>query len=142
MLIELLINGYELKVKEKCEKLKEEILSKANSVTANRIMAPQTLFINSILTMLKDWFQLTAPMRHIQREKGMTDNDAGRLFHDVREMAVEIQNKHNMTNECASVINVLSELFKDLPGAKELLDADKATIRKIEMARMAAQRYT
>jgi len=138
-LSEVLVSAYELKIHEQAERMQDEIVSDCKSALNQGAEYQRKTYVNKVLRNLKEWHKITAPVRRVNAQKGLAGDDARKIFHEVREMAVNLQNKFNMTDDCFSLTRELHTTFSDVPGAREMLDKDLDALNKIRQ-QMAALR--
>ena len=136
-LLESLVGIYELNNAEKMASLQKDILAYAG-VTVSRA----TLFncqdtVRKIENLLNQWANVSAPVRRLQQSKGISGDESRKLFHDVREFAVKIQNELFMMNECYTLLRLLKSVFWNLPDAIVTVEKDISTLDQLKIRALA-----
>lgn len=142
-LIEIMMSIHELKISDQRQNLMDEMIRLSSGLSALPSDAQRQQSVNTLLSKLNAWHNLTQPIRALQTEKGLVGDDSRKLFHDIRETAVALHNTHHMIDACYNIIKALQNVFWDVPGAQEMLTKDIALLepmrRQMEALRRMAQ---
>lgn len=138
-LIEIMIGVYELKINDELQKLQADLIGQSNSILQVTMISIIKTTADSIRTNLEKWHSLTEPIRTLHFHKGIVSDDSRRIYHDVREAAVGIFNKHTQFDPCYNIIKSLSKVFEKVPDMSATLKKDLAQLDTIRMRAMMQQ---
>jgi len=130
ILIEELINVYQIEVQKYLDQIAEEIRKLISQIRANP-KASINLLLDCLEKYLRSWDQIAQPIHIVMQSKGITDEHSMSLAHDVRDLALILANEHAMHEQAKRISTVLSEQFKDHPIFAEKLTEDKSVLEDI-----------
>lgn len=139
-LIEALISEYELRNNDSVEKLFDAMIKLAAALPGYTIDTQLEMYVSDILAQLDKWNKFTLPGRTIQRVKGIEGDKSKKLYHDIREAAVILQNKNHKTELCLRMIHSLQKTFGEISDAQEQLKKDSQALENIIQQNLALLR--
>lgn len=138
--IEVMVLDYELRNHAAVEEVYNKLLKLVAQLPGYTIETQQQVCVNDILSYLGQWNALTRAGRKIRSAKGIVDDSAKKLYHDVREAAVLLHNNQHKTEQCIRIIHELQNVFWEVPGAQEQLRQDSQALESVVQQRIAAMR--
>lgn len=130
-LIEALISEYELRHHDSIEKLFDAMIQLAPTLPGYAVNIQLEAHVADILAQLDDWNNFTLPGRTIQQANGIERDQSKQLYHDIREAAVQLQNKNHKTELCLRMIQSLQKTFVEIADAQDQLAKDAQTLKEI-----------
>lgn len=130
-LTEMLIDAYNVTVREETEKEADLIRHQVNAIAMPSPVTERRQAIRTLLSALTSWDKHTAPARAISVSKGIFDKGAKELYHTIRETAVMVHNAYQMTEESKTIMEALQTVFGDEPGVAAQLGEDLSILSRL-----------
>jgi len=130
ILIEELTYKYQIEV----QKYLDQLVDKIRNIMAIIQKKPKKAFeyqMPILYKYLKTWDQIAQPIQLIQQSKGIDDPHSKELAQDLRGMAIEMANSHDMHSEAKQVTKMVAEIFKELPQFTESVSEDLTVLEDI-----------
>lgn len=136
-LVELIIDDYRLHTKDflekEAQKIKQlmEVIELKAPFGKNEIQAPLERLIQAIRT----WDIVAQPIQLCYKPKGMNDTLSQNLGHSIRSFGINLFNEYNLLDESEKIINIVKELFSELPDLANKLEEDVVALKGISSDR-------
>ncbi|MDY4445781.1 hypothetical protein [Campylobacter sp.] len=131
--VENLIEQYKLKyndfLKEEIENIKEQIEIIKNTAPSGE---ENILYkISKLLKNVKKWDEIAQPIQLIAQSCGIDDPISTELARELRDLAIDLYNKHGYLESSTKISNELAQIFAELPEMAERIDEDITTLDNI-----------
>ncbi|HHG4903511.1 hypothetical protein [Aquipseudomonas alcaligenes] len=148
-LIDDLVDSYEVETQGFLQKEAENVhkLIKAARDSANSGEAAVKPYVDKLDAVARNWDKVAQPIQLSAKARGI-DHEASRdLAYEIRSLAIDLFNTHDMLTQSQRLTGLLQELFAELPEVSERVEQDadalaeifherkKAVARKDEWAR-------
>ena len=136
ILIEDLVSSYELGVQDSLEK-KQKIIEAQDKKIRAMVDAknPDTTLqpiVNQLLQAVRDWDTIAQPIQLSKRSRGERHIASLEIAGRVRKLAVDLLRKYNKIDFSQQIINMLKEVFAEVPEVDELITADSRRLRDFQ----------
>lgn len=132
-LLDELVSMYEVHHTENLEALEEEIKKGIQQI---KNYSPEKLDKNSfsesikqLLELVRRWDRIAQPIQVSLKSKGIEDKRSRDICMLLRELAVHIFNKYDDADSARTIVEVLRDLFKEVPSVEDLLQDDEDFLR-------------
>jgi hypothetical protein len=136
ILIEEICTAYELQATAALDRGAEGILAileAAREATQKcQNVAP---FIKRIDSLTREWDALAQPIQLMMKSRGTEHERSSGLAYAIRSLAIEIVNDHSLVDEGATLTQLLSDAFSELPEVSERVKRDAATLQNLARQR-------
>lgn len=88
--------------------------------------------LSDLIALLEEWDEVSQPLQLYSQAKGMDDPRSLALYREVREVSLELANKHNAHSDARRLTEALLRVFEELPSAKRQLTKDLTDLDGIE----------
>ena len=127
-LIDNLIDSYyERKVHEKMAMRKKEI-GKLVSQVRGRVGVGVASIVAQIEREVKAWDVMAQPTQMSFASRGMRHSPSDEIMHEVRNLAIELFNKHKLLEVAQRLTKTLREVFAEMEPIAALLDKDVSAL--------------
>ena len=127
-LIDGLIDSYyERRVREKMAAKRQEI-EKLVSQVRGRVGVGVANIVAQIERAVVAWDVMAQPTQVSLASRGMSHSDSNEIMHEVRNLAVELFNKHQLLDVAQRLTKTLREVFAEMEPITELLDKDVSAL--------------
>lgn len=130
ILIEELTDKYQIEV----QKYLDQLVGQIRNIISDIEKQPKKMFeyqMPYLYKYLKTWDQIAQPIQLIQQSKGLDDAHSKELAHDMRGLALELANEHEMHLEAKQITEIISEIFKELPQFADKFSEDLMALENI-----------
>lgn len=148
-LIDDLVDSYEVETQGFLQKEAENVhkLIKAARDSANSGEAAVKPFVDKLDAVARNWDKVAQPIQLSAKARGIDHEASCDLAYEIRSLAIDLFNKHDMLTQSQRLTGLLQELFAELPEVSERVEQDadalaeifherkKAVARKDEWAR-------
>ena len=136
ILIEDLVNSYELGVQDFLKKKQKIIEDQDENLRAmvdakNPDTALQPI-VDQLIQVVKDWDTIAQPIQLSKRSRGERHIASLEIAGRVRKLAVDLLRKYNKIDFSQQIINMLKEVFAEVPEVDELITADSRRLRDFQ----------
>ena len=139
ILIEDAVDSYEdgaetfLEIEEKnIETQNRKIRIAADEETSDAILASM---VDELLQTVKDWDVIAQPIQLNKNKQGLRHNASHDISDRVRQLAIHLFNEYDKLDFSRKILNVLQEVFTEIPAIAERITADLEILNKIAKRR-------
>ena len=132
-LIDDLVDSYEVETQGFLQKEAENVhkLIKAARDSANSGEAAVKPYVDKLDAVARNWDKVAQPIQLSAKARGI-DHEASRdLAYEIRSLAIDLFNTHDMLTQSQRLIGLLQELFAELPEVSERVDQDADVLADI-----------
>ena len=140
ILIDDLIDSYEVnaqefleKEKENIEVLDEKIRAAVDAKSPDSALAPM---VNQLIQAVKNWDALAQPIQINKKIQGLSHDASYRLAGRVRKLAVDLFNKYDKLDFSQQLTNMLQEVFAEVDQIAERIAEDARALDEIAEQRL------
>jgi hypothetical protein len=148
-LIDDLVDSYEVETQGVLQKEAENVqkLIKAARDSANSGEAAVEPYVDKLDAVARNWDKIAQPIQLSAKARGIDHAPSRDLAYEIRDLAIDLFNKHDLLTQSRRLTGLLQELFSQVPDVSERVkqDADaladifrereQAAARKVEWAR-------
>lgn len=137
-LVDDLVDSYEVETQGILQKEAENIhkLIKAAGEHAGSGEAAVKPFVDKLDAVARNWDKIAKPLHLSWKARGIIKHEARiQLAYGIRGLAIDIFNKHDMLIQSQRLINLLQELFSELPEVFETVREDAEALAVIQQHR-------
>ena len=95
--------------------------------------------VDKLIQVVGKWDSVAQPIQLSVKARGLDHDLSYEVAHSIRNLGLDLFNKHDMLGTVNRLTNVLQELFAELPDMVEKLDQDAETLDEIHKNRKNAQ---
>ena len=139
ILVEDTVDAYEegaevfLQIEEKnIETQDKKIRIAAEEEKADTDFAPM---VDELLQTVKDWDTIAQPIQLNKNRQGLRHNASHDVADRVRQLAIHLFNEYDKLDFSQKILNVVQEVFTEIPAIAERITADLETLNKIAKQR-------
>ena len=146
MLIESLLEVYEIEIQSFIDKQKNKIYQEANKITTRDSKVFQTGELKSITNNLIEythlWTRVIKPLQIISLSKGVEHTDSIKILHEIRSSSLTLNNEFNIPNASLSLLEGIQSfnVCEYLNSYKDVLRNDVITLKGIIKDQIEAKR--
>ena len=132
-LIDDLVNSYEVETQGFLQKEAENVhkLIKAARDSANSSEAAVKPYVDKLDAVARNWDKVAQPIQLSAKARGI-DHEASRdLAYEIRSLAIDLFNTHDMLTQSQRLTGLLQELFAELPEVSERVEQDADALADI-----------
>ena len=128
-----IIDYYEISVHSFLEKEASNISTLAQQIRtiAHNGESNTKPVINKLDSVLRNWNKFAQPIQLSMKSRGHDHDMSCSIAYDIRSLAIDLCNEHNMLDTAKHVTLLLQEVFAELPEVAEKLDDDTDAIDSI-----------
>lgn len=135
VLIDDLVDAYEVEAQSFLEKEGANIQAVVERIrTAADQRKPEqaiAVLIKQLIEMIKNWDRVAQPIQVSRKSRGLDHDESHRVGIEVRGLAIDLFNKHNMLDFSKEIIESLGEVFSEVVGFAEKIEEDSSTLTDI-----------
>ncbi len=145
LLIESLIDVYEVEIQPFIDKQKDNIFRETDKILSKKSKTFQTREINSItcnlVDLIKLWTSVIKPLQIISLSKGNEHDDSIKILHNIRSAALKLNNEFNNPNASLSLLEGIQSfnVCEYLNSYKDIFRNDVITLKEIIKAHIEAK---
>lgn len=133
-LLDDLVDGYEVEAQGFLQKERETIAALIESAReaapgGQKAVAP---IIEKLGRVARNWDRVAQPIQLSMMSRGIRHRPSHDLAYQLRSLAVDLNNEHDMLDQAARMTQLLHELFAELPEVAERLREDTEAIAKLQ----------
>ena len=135
ILIEAAVDSYEIgaqafleTVEKNIETQDRKIRIAADEETSDTVLAPM---VDELLQIVKDWDVIAQPIQLNSNRQGLRHDASHDVADRVRQLAIYLFNEYDKLCFSQKILNVLQEVFTEIPAIAERIIADLDTLNKI-----------
>ena len=132
-LIDDLVDSYEVETQGFLQKEAENVhkLIKAARNSANSGEAAVKPYVDKLDAVARNWDKVAQPIQLSAKARGI-DHEASRdLAYEIRSLAIDLFNTHDMLTQSQRLTGLLQELFAELPEVSERVEQDADALADI-----------
>lgn len=132
-LIDDLVDSYEVETQGFLQKEAENVhkLIKAARDAANSGEAAVKPYVDKLDAVARNWDKVAQPIQLSAKARGI-DHEASRdLAYEIRSLAIDLFNKHDMLTQSQRLTGLLQELFSEIPEVSERVEQDADALEDI-----------
>lgn len=144
ILIDDMVDSYEVEVQEFLEKeekniktLAEKLRAAADAERPDSTLAPM---VNQLIQVVKDWDSIAKPIQISTKSRGLNHDASNRVAGIVRGLAIHLFNEHDKLDFSQQLTNMLQKVFADVINVAERTAEDAEKLDEIAKERNSNDR--
>lgn len=139
-LIDYLVDSYEVETQGILQKEAENVhkLIKAARGYASSGEAAVKPYLDKLDAVARNWDKIAQPIQLSAKARGTNHKASSELAHEIRKLAIDLYNKHDMLTQSQRLTKLLQDLFVELQSVSELVENDANTLDEIIKERKQA----
>lgn len=132
-LIDDLVDSYEVETQGFLQKEAENVhkLIKAARDSASSGEMAVKPYVDKLDAVARNWDKVAQPIQLSAKARGIDHESSRNLAYEVRSLAIELFNKHDMLTQSQRLTGLLQELFTELPEVSERVEQDADALATI-----------
>lgn len=132
-LLDDLVDGYEVEAQVFLQKERETIAALIDSARRAAPGGQQAVspIIEKLGRVARNWDRVAQPIQLSMKSRGIEHRPSRDLAYELRSLAVDLNNEHDMLDQAARMTQLLHEVFAELPEVAERLSEDAEAIAKL-----------
>ena len=139
-LIDDLVDSYEVEAQDFLQKEAENVrkLIKAARESANAGEAAVKPYVDKLDAVARNWDRVAQPIQLSAKARGIDHVASRDLAYEIRSLAVDLFNKHDMLTQSQRLTGLLREVFAEVPDVSERVEQDVDALADIVHERKQA----
>ena len=136
-LIDDLVDSYEVETQGFLQKEAENVrkLIKAVRDSANSGEAAVKPYVDKLDAVARNWDKVAQPIQLSAKARGIGHEASRELAYEIRSLAIDLFNTHDMLTQSQRLTGLLQELFAELPEVSERVEQDADALADISQRR-------
>ncbi|MCA3174045.1 MAG: hypothetical protein ING36_00680 [Burkholderiales bacterium] len=132
-LIDDLVDSYEVETQGFLQKEAENVhkLIKAARDSANLGEAAVKPYVDKLAAVARNWDKVAQPIQLSAKARGIGHEASRDLAYEIRSLAIDLFNTHDMLTQSQRLTGLLQELFVELPEVSERVEQDADALADI-----------
>ena len=132
-LIDELVDSYEVETQSFLQKEAENVhkLIKAARDSTNAGEAAVKTYVDKLAVVARNWDKVAQPIQLSAKARGINHEASRDLAYEIRSLAIDLFNKHDMLTQSQRLTGLLQELFAELPEVSERVEQDADALADI-----------
>ena len=132
-LIDNLVDSYEVETQGFLQKEADNVhkLIKAARDSANTGEAAVEPYVDKLDAVARNWDKVAQPIQLSAKARGIDHEASRELAYEIRSLAIDLFNTHDMLTQSQRLIGLLQELFAELPEVSERVEQDADALTDI-----------
>lgn len=132
-LIDDLVDSYEVETQVFLQKEAENVhkLIKAARDSANSGEAAVKRYVDKLDAVTRNWDKVAQPIQLSAKARGIDHKASRSLAYEIRGLAIDLFNKHDMLTQSQRLTGLLQELFSEVPDVSERVEQDADALANI-----------
>lgn len=132
-LIDELVDTYEVEGQQFLQKEAHNVHAVIQAIRHEAERKGQALsaLIDALERVVRNWDYVAQPIQLSAQARGLEHPLSHELAYAIRDVAVDLCNKHDLLTESQRLTNLVREVFAELPEFKERVDQDTAALEAI-----------
>jgi len=132
-LIDDLVDSYEVETQSFLQKEAENVhkLIKAARDSASSGEMAVKPYVDKLDAVARNWDKVVQPIQLSAKARGIDHEASRNLAYEIRSLAIDLFNKHDMLTQSQRLTGLLQELFTELPEVSERVEQDADTLAAI-----------
>lgn len=139
-LIDDLIDGYEVETQGFLEREAENVgklIQAARNAVSSGEAAVQP-FVAKLEIVARNWDKIAQPIQLSTKARGIDHEPSRQLAYDIRSLAIDLFNEHDMLAQSKRLTDLLQELFAEVPDVADRVEQDAEALSDIIVSRERA----
>lgn len=139
-LVDGLVDSYEVETQDILQKEAENVrkLIKATRDLANSGEAAIKPYVDKLDAVARNWDKIAQPIQLSAKARGIDHEPSRDLAYQIRGLAIDLFNNHDMLTQSQRLTGLLQELFSEVPDLSERVEQDADTLANIFRERKQA----
>ncbi|OYX40151.1 MAG: hypothetical protein B7Y91_00305 [Rhodobacterales bacterium 32-64-14] len=136
-LIDDLIDGYEVETQGFLEREAENV-GKLVQAARNAVSSGEAAvrpFVAKLETVARNWDKIAQPIQLSAKARGIDHEPSRQLAYDIRSLAIDLFNEHDMLAQSKRLTDLLQELFAEVPDVADRVEQDAEALSDIIVSR-------
>ena len=132
-LIDDLVDSYEVEVQGVLQKEAENIrkIIKAAKGAAGSDEAAVKCYVDKLDIVARNWDKIVQPIQLSSKVRGIIHETSRNLAYEIRELAIDLFNNHNMLAQSQRLMRLIQEIFSEVPEISERVAQDADALSNI-----------
>jgi hypothetical protein len=132
-LIDDLVDSYEVETQGFLQKEGENVhkLIKAARDSASAGEAAVKPYVDKLDAVARNWDKVAQPIQLSAKARGIDHEASRELAYEIRSLAIDLFNKHDMLTQSQRITGLLQELFAEVPDVSERVEQDADALADI-----------
>jgi hypothetical protein len=132
-LVDELVDSYEVEAHEFLQKEAENVskLVEAARSVADGDRRSSALVVERIEKVARNWDRVAQPIQVSAKARGITHGPSNELAFQIRDLAIDLFNEHDMVDESKRLTDLLKEVFAEIPLVAERAEQDADAIEAV-----------
>jgi hypothetical protein len=144
MLIDELVDSFEAGVRpfldREADNARKLVKTTHDSAAGGeRVVKP---LLDKLDQVVRNWDKVAKPIHINMNVRGIEHEQSKALAYEIRNLGIDLYNKHRMLEQAQRVTNLLQEVFSELPEVADRLEEDAKAIHNIFEEREQSKRQT
>lgn len=139
-LIDDLVDSYEVEAQGFLQKEAENVskLVRATRDHAESGEAAVKYYLDKLDAVARNWDKVAQPIQLSAKARGINHEASRDLGYEIRNLAIDLYNKHGLLNQSERLIGLIQELFAELPEIVDRTEEDAEALADISKERQRA----
>lgn len=136
-LIDDLVDSYEVETQSFLLKEAENVhkLIEAARDSANAGESAVKPYVDKLTAVVRNWDKVAQPIQLSAKARGIDHEASHELAYEIRSLAIDLFNKHDMLTQSQKLTGLLQELFSEIPEVSERVEQDVEALEDIASGR-------
>lgn len=132
-LIDELVDSYEVETQSFLQKEAENVhkLIKAARDSTRAGEAAVKTYVDKLAVVARNWDKVAQPIQLSAKARGINHAASRDLAYEIRSLAIDLFNKHDMLTQSQRLTGLLQELFAEIPEVSERVEQDADALADI-----------
>lgn len=141
-LIDDLVDSYEVETQGVLAKEQTNITKLAESAVAAAPTGARNVdaILDKLDPVLRNWCRISAPIQTSMKARGLEHGHSQRVAYEIRNLGIELYNKHDLLAQAERTTRLLLDLFDNLPELSEKAQTDADALLKIKKEAAASKK--
>jgi hypothetical protein len=139
-LIDDLVDSYEVETQGILQKEAENI-HKLITTVRDRANSGETVvmpYVDKLDSIARNWYKIAQPIQLSAKARGIVHKPSRELAYEVRSLAIDLFNKHDMIAHSQRLTRLIQELFSEVPEIADRAEEDADALADIFQQRQTA----
>lgn len=139
-LIDDLVDSYQTETQGVLQKEAENLQKLIEAVRGSAASGEAVIrpYVDRLDAVARNWDKIAQPIQLSAKARGIDHEPSLRVAFDIRNLAVDLSNEHDMPTQSQRLTGLLQELFSELPDVTVVVDRDAEALAEIFQARKQA----
>lgn len=126
-LIDELVDSYEVETQDFLQKEAENIrrlIEAARESAKNSGESAVKPYVDKLSAVARNWDRVAQPIQLSAMARGIDHEASREIGYEMRSLAIDLFNKHDLINQAQQITSLLRELFAEIPDISERVEQD------------------